>query len=216
MTGVRVLLVDDHALFREGLGMIISSQPDLEVVGEASDGLEAVIKAIELRPELILMDVQMPGIDGIEAVRRIKKELPSTTVVMLTVREDEEKLFEALKNGAQGYLLKKMHSTELLDMLRRAIAGEVAIPPRLAGQMLEEFRRLSQVEPREEENTAALSPRELEILHMVALGQTDKEIALALSLSVHTIKTHLRSILSKLQVGGRKEAARLAKEKGLM
>jgi len=216
MTDVRVLLADDHALFREGLGMIIANQPDMEVVGEASDGLEAVIKAAELRPDLILMDVQMPGVDGIEAVRRIKNETPAVTIVMLTVREDEEKLFEALKNGAQGYLLKKMHSAELIDMLRRALAGEVAIPPRLAGQMLEEFRRLSRLEPREEETTAELSPRELEVLHMVALGRTDKEIALALSLSVHTVKTHLRNILARLQVGGRKEAARMAKNKGLV
>jgi len=216
MDNIRVLLVDDHALFREGLGMIISSQADMQVVGEAGDGLEAVIKAAELKPDLILMDIQMPTMDGIEAARRIKRELPSATIVMLTVRDDEEKLFEAIKNGAQGYLLKKMNSADLIVMARRALAGEVAIPPRLAGQMLDEFRRLSQLEPREENEIIELSPRELEVLNEVALGKTDKEIAQTLSVSLNTVKTHLRNILSKLQVGSRREAARLAKSKGLL
>lgn len=216
MTGIRVLLVDDHALFREGLGMIIASQPDLLVVGEASDGLEASIKAAALKPDLVLMDIQMPGMDGIEATRRIKKEVPTATIVMLTVRDDEEKLFDAIKSGAQGYLLKQMQSKELIDMVRRALAGEVAIPPRLAGRMLEEFRRLSQLEPREESEAISLTSRELDVLNQVAQGRTDKEIALILSLSIHTVKTHLRSILAKLQVSGRKEAVQMAKGKGLL
>lgn len=216
MDSIRVLLVDDHALFREGLGMIIASQPGMTVIGEASDGLEAAVKAVELKPDLILMDIQMPGMDGIEATRRIKREVPSATIVMLTVRDDEEKLFDAIKNGAQGYLLKQMQSKELVDMIRRAMAGEVAIPPRLAGQMLEEFRRLSQLAPQESGDVTALSSRELDVLNQVALGKTDKEIAQTLSLSIHTVKTHLRSILTKLQVSGRKEAVRLAKGKGLI
>lgn len=216
MTGIRVLLVDDHALFREGLGMIIASQPDLLVVGEASDGLEASIKAAALKPDLVLMDIQMPGMDGIEATRRIKKEVPTATIVMLTVRDDEEKLFDAIKSGAQGYLLKQMQSKELIDMVRRALAGEVAIPPRLAGRMLEEFRRLSQLEPREASEATSLTSRELDVLNQVAQGRTDKEIALILSLSIHTVKTHLRSILAKLQVSGRKEAVQMAKGKGLL
>lgn len=216
MEKIRVLLVDDHALFREGLGMIISSQEDMNVVGEAADGLEAVVKAAELRPDLILMDIQMPGMDGIEATRRIRRENPGTTIVMLTVRDDEEKLFEAIKSGAQGYLLKKMNSSELVGMARRALAGEVAIPSRLAGQVLEEFRRLSRLEPRENEDHEGLSTREMDVLNQVALGKTDKEIAAALSLSVHTVKTHMRNILVKLQVSGRQEAARYAREKGMM
>src|SRR5512143_3770587 len=128
MGRIRVLLVDDHALFREGLAMIIAGQPDMEVIGEAGDGLEATVKAAELRPDLILMDIQMPGMDGIEAARRIKKEVPETVIVMLTVRDDEEKLFDAIKNGAQGYLLKQMHAAELVGMARRAVGGEVVIP----------------------------------------------------------------------------------------
>jgi len=222
----RVLLVDDHALFREGLGMIIGGQPDLEVVGEAGDGLEAIVKTAELNPDLVLLDIQMPGCDGLEAARRIKQSHPDIVIVMLTVRDDEEKLFEAIKNGAQGYLLKNMHSHELIDMLRAALAGEAAIPPRLAGRMLEEFRRLSAVpgpdESREKpsraasEEAAELSPRELDVLALVAQGLTDKEIAHSLSLSVHTVKSHLRNILAKLHVSGRREAARLARRKGLV
>jgi len=196
--------------------MIIASQADMEVVGEASDGLEAVVKTGELQPDLVLMDIQMPGVDGLEATRRIKKEAPQTTIVILTVRDDEEKLFEAIKHGAQGYLLKQMHSEELIEMVRRALTGEVAIPPRLAGQMLEEFRRMSHLQSREREGYEDLTQRESEVLNLVALGRSDKEIAYALSLSVHTIKSHLRNILAKLQVSGRKEAARRAREKGLM
>lgn len=216
MEKIKVILVDDHALFREGLAMIISSHPDMEVIGEASDGLEAIVKAVELRPDLILMDIQMPGMGGIEATQKIKQKVPETTIVMLTVRDDEEKLFDALKYGAQGYLLKSMHSSELVSMARRALAGEVAIPPRLAGQMLDEFRRLSRLLPREHADVEELSAREIEVLRLVASGKTDKEIALELSLSIHTIKTHLRNILAKLHVSGRKEAARTAKDIGLM
>jgi len=213
----RVLLVDDHALFREGLRMIVSSQPDMEVVGEASDGLEAAIKSEDLKPDLILMDIQMPVCDGIEATRRIKKDQPSIIIVMLTVRDDEEKLFEAIKSGAQGYLLKQMNSQELMAMLRLAINGDAAIPPRLAGRMLEEFRRLSNLIPMEPTGEIdQLSRREQEVLGLVAAGYSDKEIATSLTISLHTVKTHLRNILSKLQVSGRRDAARIAREKGLI
>lgn len=213
---VRVLLVDDHALFREGLAMIVAAQPDMQVVGEASDGLEAIVKAAALKPDLALLDIQMPGCDGLEAARQIKKARPETVIVMLTVRDDEEKLFQAIKNGAQGYLLKNMHANELVAMLRAALAGEAAITPRLAGRMLEEFRRLSTQAPATDGENVELSPRELDVLAQVAQGRTDKEIAASLSLSVHTVKTHLRSILGKLQVSGRREAARLARAKGLV
>jgi len=213
----RVLLADDHALFREGLRMILDSQADLEVVGEASDGLEAIVKTAELKPDLVLMDVQMPGCDGLEATRRIKQQRPDTVVVMLSVRGDDEILFQAIKNGAQGYLLKNLHSAELMDMLRRVLAGDSAVSPGLAGRMFEEFRRLSRLEPKvETEAPMELTPREQEILGRVAQGQTDKEIAAGLSLSLYTVKTHLRNILAKLQVSGRKEAARLAKGRGLV
>ncbi|CAG0999955.1 Transcriptional regulatory protein DegU [Anaerolineae bacterium] len=143
MEKARVLLVDDHALFREGLAGIIGSQPDMQVVGEANDGLEAFVKAQELKPDLILMDVQMPGMDGLEAARQIKQTLPEAVIIMLTVRDDDEKLFGALKNGAQGYLLKEIRSQSMLEMLRGALRGEAALSPTLAGRVLSEFRRLS-------------------------------------------------------------------------
>jgi len=217
MSRVRILLADDHDLFREGLAGIIATQPDMQVVGEAGDGLEAIIKARELKPELILMDIQMPGCDGLEATLKIKQELPETVIVMLTVRDEEEKLFEAIKNGAQGYLLKSIRSRELLELLRGAMRGEAAISPLLAGRMLEEFRRLSQQAPHADiqKELAALTFREQEVLSLVAQGRADKEIASQLSISLHTVKSHLRNILAKLQVNSRREAAWLAKSKGL-
>jgi DNA-binding NarL/FixJ family response regulator len=217
MSRARVMLVDDHALFREGLAGIISLQPDMEVIAEASDGLEAIIKAQEFKPDLILMDIQMPGCDGLEATRKIKQELPETIIVVLTVRDDEEKLFEAIKYGAQGYLLKNIRSSEMLSMLRGALNGDAAISPHLAGYMLEEFRRLSRQAPLDkEEGISSLTQREQEVLALVAEGKSDKEIATALSVSLHTIKTHLRNILSKLQVSSRHEAARLARQRGML
>jgi DNA-binding NarL/FixJ family response regulator len=217
MDRIRVLLADDHALFREGLAGIIAAQPDFEVVGEAGDGLEALVKAQELVPDLILMDIGMPGCDGLEATRRIKQELPAVTIVMLTVRDEEEKLFEAIKNGAQGYLLKNMRSQEILALLRGAVQGEAAITPALAGRMLEEFRRLSREAPwAPEEEDVALTRRELEVLGLVAEGAADKEIAEALCISLHTVKSHIRNILAKLHMSGRSEAARYARHKGLV
>ncbi|MEJ2303758.1 MAG: response regulator transcription factor, partial [Anaerolineales bacterium] len=202
---------------REGLAGIIASQADMEVVGEASDGLEAIVKALELTPDLILMDIQMPGCDGLEATKKIKKDLPETTIVVLTVRDEDEKLFEAIKNGAQGYLLKTIRSREMLEMLRGAMQGEAAISPNLAGRMLEEFRRLSKLAPIDlDEEIVSLTQREQEVLSLVATGATDKEIAEKLYISLHTVKSHMRNILAKLQVNSRREAARLAKQKGLL
>jgi DNA-binding NarL/FixJ family response regulator len=219
MKKIRVLLVDDHALFREGLAAVISSQPNMEVVGNANDGLEAVIKAQELKPDLILMDIQMSTMDGLESTRQIKQILPDTTIVVLTVRDDDEKLFEALKSGAQGYLLKDIRSHKMVEMLQNAMNGEAAITPSLAGRVLAEFRRMSlhqagssNVDP--EDNS--LTERELEVLSLVAKGASDKEVAEKLFVSLNTVKTHIRNILSKLRVDSRKEAAKLAQSKGLL
>jgi DNA-binding NarL/FixJ family response regulator len=217
MQPIRVLLVDDHALFREGLAGIIASQPDMQVVGEASDGFEGLVKAQELNPDLILMDIQMPGMDGLETTRQVRKIMPDVKIVMLTVRKDDEKLFEAIKEGAQGYLLKDIRSHEMLSMLRGALQGEAAISPEQAGRVLEEFRRLSQLVPPEPETeSVALTEREQEILDLVARGMKDKEIAEALTISLNTVKTHMHNILSKLQVSSRREAARLARQKGFL
>ncbi len=216
MKQVRVLLTDDHALFREGLAGIISAQPDMQVVGQANDGLEAFVKAQELKPDLILMDVQMPGMDGLEATRQIKQVLSETIIVMLTVRGDDEMLFESLKNGAQGYLLKDIQSQYMLEMLRGALRGEAALSPNLAGRVLSEFRRLSKGGVSEKEDDSGLTEREQQVLVQASNGATDKEIAVALNISLNTVKTHIRNILAKLHVRTRREAAKAAKVKGIL
>jgi two-component system NarL family response regulator len=217
MDKTRILLADDHSLFREGLAGIINSQPEMEIVGEAGDGLEAVVKALELKPDLILMDIQMPGLDGLEATRQILQEEPDIAIVILTIRDEPEKLFRAIKNGARGYLLKNMNSKEMIALLRGVINGEAPIAPAVAVYMLEEFRRLSQFAPGEEESAGiTLTDREQTVLSLVASGKSDKEIAEALSLSIHTVKTHIRNILAKLQVSNRRQAAQAARQKGLV
>lgn len=215
MGRARILLADDHALFREGLAGIIGSQPDMVVVGEANDGLEALVKAQELKPDVILMDVQMPSLDGIEAARQIKQILPETIIVMLTIRDDDEMLFAALKNGAQGYLLKEIRSQDMLAMLRGALRGEAALSPTLAGRVLMEFRRLSKHESGSAQDDSGLTEREHQVLMKVSEGATDKEIAAALNVSLNTVKTHIRNILSKLHVSTRREAAKAAHIKGI-
>ena len=215
MKKIRILLADDHQLFREGLATILNAQPDFEVIGEASDGLEVLIKARELNPDLILMDIGMPVCDGLEATQKIKAELPDITIVMLTVRDEDEKLFTAIKSGAQGYLLKSIRSRELLAMLRGAIRGEAAITPALGGRMLEEFRNLSK-QTQNPEETVALTQREQEVLGLVAEGATDKEIADKLMLSIHTVKSHMRNVLAKLHLSHRHEAALYALREGLI
>ncbi|MDM8519823.1 response regulator transcription factor [Anaerolineales bacterium HSG6] len=211
----RVLLVDDHTLFREGVASIIGTQPDFEIIGEAQDGLEAQIKAKKLKPDLILMDIEMPTCDGLEATRIIKQSLPEVTIVMLTVRDAEAKLFEALKNGAQGYLLKDMRSKEMMAFLRDAMQGQIAITPILANSVLQEFRRLSQETTwhGETRSIKLLTKREQEVLELIAMDASNREIAERLCISLHTVKTHLRNILSKLQVSSREEAVRYAQQR---
>jgi len=216
MSKIRVLLADDHHLFREGLVSILDTQPDFQVIGEAEDGLEAIIMARKLAPDLILMDVGMPGCDGLEATQRIKRESPSVTIVMLTIRDEDEKLFEAIRNGAQGYLLKNIRSREMLDLLRGSVRGDAAITSSLGGRILEEFRRLGRGVQDPPTDLATLTTREIQVLGLAAEGATDKEIAQRLTISIHTVKSHMRNILAKLHLNRRHEAALMARQEGLL
>jgi len=200
---MRVLLVDDHALFREGLASLLSYQDDFDVVGEAGSADAAVEQARSLQPDLILMDIDLAGADGIEAARRITAEMPDMTIVMLTVYDEANKLFEAVKAGAQGYLVKSIRSSELLERLRGLARGEAPIDGRLAARILDEFRRRDA----EDAPEADLTARELEILELVAGRLSNREIATQLSLSEHTVKNHLKSILRKLHLRSRQQAA---------
>jgi DNA-binding NarL/FixJ family response regulator len=186
------------------------------VVGQAGDGLEALTLARDLRPDLIVMDIKMPVCDGLEATRLIRAELPEARIVILTVHDEDEKLFEAVKAGASGYLLKSTHSPDFLRGLRGALAGEAPLPPKLAARLLEEFARLANqsLPPSASPDSPDLTPREREVLNLIAAGATDKEIAAQLSLSLHTVKTHVRSILSKLHAVNRRHAAKLAAREG--
>jgi len=203
MPPLRLLLVDDHALFREGLISLLSYQDDFTVVGEANDAEDALNQAWALEPELVLMDIELPGEDGISATRRLKLEKPAMTVVMLTAHDDSQALFEAIKAGAQGYLVKNMRSRELLEQLRGLARGEAAISRRLAARILEEIRGQTELWGPEEELTA----RELDVLELVVARLSNAKIAERLVVSEHTVKNHMKSILSKLHLRNRHQAA---------
>jgi len=203
MQPLRLLLVDDHALFREGLTSLLSYQDDFTVIGEAEDAERALEQARAFKPDIVLMDVELPGEDGVTATQRLKLEMPDVTVVILTVHDDSLTLFDAIKAGAQGYLVKNVRSRELLEQLRGLARGEAAISRRMAARILEEIR--GQVEPfgPGEELTA----RELEVLELVAARLSNVEIAERLVISEHTVKNHMKSILAKLHLHNRHQAA---------
>lgn len=203
MPPLRLLLVDDHALFRDGLTSLISYQEDFTVVGEAEDAESALQQARAIKPDIVLMDVELPGEDGVAATQRMKLEMPDITVVMLTVRDDSQTLFEAIKAGAQGYLIKNVRSRELLEQLRALARGEAAISRRMAARILEEIRGQTEPFGLGEELTA----RELEVLELVVARLSNAEIAERLVISEHTVKNHMKSILSKLHLRNRHQAA---------
>lgn len=210
---LRFLLVDDHALVREGLASLLSYQPDMVVVGEAGDAASGVEAARRLRPDLTLMDIDLPDADGISATYAITSGDPTLNVAILTVHDDEARLYEALRAGARGYLLKSGRSTELVPHLREMARGGAAISRRMATRIIEEFG------PRDEggalvEPEARLTVRELEILGLVVARCTNREIADRLFISEHTVKNHLRNILGKLHLDGRRAAAAYAVARG--
>ena len=209
MQPTRVLIVDDHALFRQGVRNAIAREEDIQVVGEAEDGVEALAKARELKPDLILMDISMPRCSGLEAVSAIKRELPGVRIVMLTVHDDDENLFEAIKRGAEGFLSKKVRAKTLLDSLRGVMRGEAAISRLMAEKILKEFARLAQIEAGH--IASQLTPREKEVLQKLSEGLCNREIALSLSISENTVKVHVTNILKKLHLRTRSQAAAYAR-----
>lgn len=218
---MRVLLADDHPLFTDGLKNLLTLR-GFEVVGTARDGLEALVQARALKPDLILLDIQMPKLDGIAALKQIKAEMPGVRVVMLTMSAQDEDLFETVKCGANGYLLKSQETSEFLARLDELERGEVALSPGLATKILHEFKRMSTLVPPEDEtepgeNDAAhiLSRREIEVLALVADGLTYKEVGSKLNLSERAIKHQMGKIVRVLQVGSRAEAVAYARSAGL-
>ena len=214
MNEMRVLLVDDHALFRAGLKGLLQAW-GMEVVGEAEDGAQAVQKALESRPDLVLMDVRMPGINGLQAIPLIKKDLPDTKIVMVTVSEDEQDLFEAIKSGAEGYLLKNLKEEEFRDMMEALSQGEAPIQRNLASKILVEFSRQARSKPRGK-SEQGLSERETKVLRLITRGDANKEVASSLFISEETVKYHLRNILHKLHLRNRAQAIAYAIREGLV
>jgi DNA-binding NarL/FixJ family response regulator len=210
---IRTMIVDDHALFRRGLEMVLEAETDIDLVGQASDGAEAVEKAAESLPDIVLMDIRMPRSNGIEACRAMKEAAPSAKIVILTISDEEEDLFEAIRAGASGYLLKDIPLDEVADTVRAVHGGQSLINPSMAGKLLTEFAALAR---RDEEERAQelpaprLTEREMQVLKLVARGMNNRDIAKELFISENTVKNHVRNILEKLQIHSRMEAVMVA------
>jgi DNA-binding NarL/FixJ family response regulator len=210
---IRTMIVDDHALFRRGLEMVLEEEPGIELAGQASDGAEAVEKAAEFLPDVVLMDIRMPRSSGIEACRAMKEAAPSAKIVILTISDEEEDLFEAIRAGASGYLLKDIPLDEVADAVRAVHGGQSLINPSMAAKLLTEFAALAR---RDEEERAQevpaprLTEREMQVLKLVARGMNNRDIAKELFISENTVKNHVRNILEKLQIHSRMEAVMVA------
>jgi two-component system nitrate/nitrite response regulator NarL len=217
MKPIRILIVDDHTLFRSGIKLVLQRHEGFEVVGEASDGLEGVKRAIQLEPDVVLLDLHMPGTGGLEALRLLMEDIPETQVVMLTVSEDAEDLLETLRAGARGYLLKNIDTEFLLESIQRAARGESVMSPQIAHKLADSLRMPHKTNVAAAEvNPDRLSPREREIIVMLARGASNKEIGRVLNLSESTIKIHVQGILRKLNLAKRVQAAVYAVEHNLI
>ena len=214
---IRVLVVDDHALFRRGLQMVLAQEPDIDVIGEAGDGAEAVEKAADLLPDIVLMDVRMPRGSGIEACMAIKEVVPTTRIVMLTISDEEADLYEAIKAGAAGYLLKEISIDEVASAIRAVHGGQSLISPSMASKLLTEFATMiKRTDDRQQVPVPRLTDRELEVLKLVARGLNNREIAKELYISENTVKNHIRNILEKLQLHSRIQAVAYAVREKLL
>ncbi|WP_052666165.1 response regulator [Nitriliruptor alkaliphilus] len=204
---IRTLIADDHELFRRGLRMVLDDEPDIDVLGEAGDGESAVAMAREHAPDVVVMDVRMPIQSGIDATRAIKAELPGTKILVLTISDEEDDLYEAIKAGANGYLLKEISIDEIGHAVRSVNGGQSLISPSMASKLLDEFAAMIKKEEQKEQVPAPrLTPREMEVLQHVAQGMNNREIAKTLFISENTVKNHVRNILEKLHLHSRMEA----------
>lgn len=213
MGSVRILLVDDHALFRSGVRALLQRYPEFIVLGEATDGLEGFKQAKLLAPDIVLLDLNMPGVSGLEALKMIKQALPDTCVIMLTVSEDAEDLLAALRAGANGYLLKNIDMDAFVDGLQRAVSGEAVVSPQLTGKLVNGLQDSDRATAAAAERES-LSPREREVLALLAKGASNKELARRLDVAESTIKIHIQHILRKLNLTSRVQAAVYAIEHG--
>ena len=212
---VRVLVVDDQELFRRGLIMLLSGDADIEVIGEASDGITATELAVKTAPDVILLDVRMPRRTGVEACRAIKEAVPATKIIMLTVSDEEADLYDSVKNGASGYLLKDSSIEEVAQAIRVVNEGQSLISPSMAVKLIDEFKQMAKPE-REQGPALRLTERELEVLRLVAKGLNNREVAKELFISENTVKNHVRNILEKLQLHSRMEAVMYAMREKLL
>jgi two-component system response regulator NreC len=216
MDRIRLLVVDDHPVVRAGLRMLLAAQPDIQVVGEAVDGETAIDRALELRPDVVVMDIAMEGMDGLAATREIVKRLPQTKILILTMHEDPEYLRQTLEAGATGYLLKEAMATEIALAVRVVQRGEAFVYPSFTKILLEDWVQANQEQDHtQSDNYALLSPREKEVLRLVALGYTNREIAEQLFLSVRTVETYRARLMEKLGLKSRGELVRYALRKGI-
>jgi DNA-binding NarL/FixJ family response regulator len=215
---IKILIVDDQSLFREALKTLLSTSSDFEIVGDCSNGEEALRMVLQYSPDIVLMDLRMPIMDGVEATRRILQMNKPTRVIVLTTFDDDENVFEALRAGAVGYLLKDVSSDKLAEAIRAANQGEYFLLPSITAKVVSEFSRISKPAPKNQDAFLPdpLSPREIEIIRLVATGASNKEIAEKLVISEGTVKNHLSSILSKLSVRDRMQAVLKAKELGII
>jgi two-component system NarL family response regulator len=204
---IRVMIVDDHALFRRGLQMVLEQEPDIDVVGEAGDGGDALAMAQETMPDVVLMDVRMPGRGGIDATEKIKEVMPHVKILMLTVSDEEADLFDALKAGASGYLLKDTSIEEVADAVRKVSRDESLISPSMANKLVSEFTSMvKRADEKQSVPQPRLTDREMEVLKLVAKGRNNRDIAKELFISENTVKNHIRNILEKLHLHSRMEA----------
>jgi NarL family two-component system response regulator LiaR len=208
---IRVLIVDDHKVVRDGMQFLLAQEPDIEVVGQCADGREAVTEAAAALPAVVLLDLLMPGMDGLAALRRIKAESPATQVVILTSHTGEEHMFDAIKAGATSYLLKTAGAAEVIEAVRAAARGESRLDPAVAARVLQEVRSPSQPSA-----GGGLTPREIEVLTLLARGKSNRAIADQLYIGEETVKTHISNILSKLHLADRTQAAIYALRRGLV